>query len=126
MDYDRSKQINSSVHHPAFFLGSILYKNLEAVSIQSCSLWYILCYFEIAIYQSEFSLYSIFCPQENTEEALLLLLISESMVSRMCFYIFISPIPLVPVLIWWLHQDSDSFFAETRRVPSEGDTWWEK
>lgn len=100
MDYHRSKHIDSSVRHPAFLMGSILCKNLGAVSIQSCSWLHIVCYFEIAVYQSEFSLYSIFCPQENTEEALLLLLISESMVSRRCFYIFLSPIPSVPVLIW--------------------------
>lgn len=102
MDYHRSKHIDSSVRHPAFLMGSILCKNLGAVSIQSCSWLHIVCYFEIAVYQSEFSLYSIFCPQENTEEALLLLLISESMVSRRCFYIFLSLIPSVPVLTWHL------------------------
>lgn len=99
MDYHRSKHIDSSVRYPAFLMGSILCKNLGAVSIQSCSWLHIVCYFEIADIKVNF-LIQHFCPQENTEEALLLLLISESMVSRRCFYIFLSPIPSVPVLTW--------------------------
>lgn len=100
------------------FLGFYI-KILKLFSIASCSQSKILCYFEMAIYQSWFSLCSIFCPQENTEEALLLLLISESMVSRMCFYIFSLPYSCSPLFIWLLHQYSDPFPWERNRW----DTW---
>lgn len=90
IDYHRNRQINSSVQIIQYF-SWVLYKILEAFSVQFCLYLCVLCYFETAIYQSQFSFCSIFCPQENTEEALLLLLISESMVRGMCFYIVLSP-----------------------------------
>lgn len=69
MDYHRSKHIDSSVRHPAFLMGSILCKNLGAVSIQSCSWLHIVCYFEIARYQSEFSYMAFFVLKKIPEEA---------------------------------------------------------
>lgn len=99
----------------------VLHKNLP-FNIQCYSSSCISYDLEIAIYKIQFSLHSIFCPQENTEEALLLLLISESMVSRMCFQILLHP-PFLQSCFWYGHSISTVAILLGKRILSRGDTW---
>lgn len=85
-----NKQINSNVQIIQYFLGiwdkkqSRYFLALSFTHGCGCVFCIIL---KLPHLKVGFLFCSIFCPQENTEEALLLLLISESMVSGLCFLI---------------------------------------